>query len=110
MYVNIREILPMARGPKLRSLMLSDAEVAQLTAWGRRPKTARALSDRARIILASAAGAPNTTVVEAVGVTYQTVGKWSARFPAQRLDWTKRADDILQSIKRSCLHSSNPGH
>lgn len=76
----------MGRGPKLQPLVLTDAEVAQLTAWGRRPKTARALADRARIILASAAGAPNTTVAEAVGVTFQTVGKWRARFLAQRLD------------------------
>lgn len=86
MCVDIREIPPMVRGPKLQPLVLTDAEVAQLTAWGRRPKTARALAERARIILASAAGVPNTAVAEALGITYQTVGKWRARFLADRLD------------------------
>ena len=55
----------MARGPQLEPLVLTDAELAQLTAWSRRPKTARALAERARIILASAAGAPNTAVADA---------------------------------------------
>lgn len=78
--------LPMPRGPSLQPLVLTDDEIAQLTAWSRRPKTARALADRARIILASAIGAPNLTVAEAVGVTFQTVGKWRRRFLASRLD------------------------
>jgi transposase len=76
----------MARGPQLEPLVLTDAEVAQLTAWSRRPKTARALAERARIILASAAGAPNTAVADAVGVTFQTVGKWRRRFLVDRVD------------------------
>lgn len=76
----------MPRGPSLQPLVLTDDEIAQLTAWSRRPKTARALADRARIILASAIGAPNLTVAEAVGVTFQTVGKWRRRFLASRLD------------------------
>ena len=76
----------MSRGPQLQPLVLTDAEIAQLTAWSRRPKTARALSERAQIILASAAGAPNLTVAEVVGVTFQTVGKWRQRFVAARLD------------------------
>lgn len=76
----------MARGPQPEPLVLTDAEIAQLTAWSRRPTTARALADRARIILASATGAPNSTVADAVGVTFQTVGKWRRRFLAARLD------------------------
>lgn len=76
----------MSRGPQLQPLVLTDAEIAQLTAWSRRPKTARAIADRARIILASATGAPNTTVAAAVGVTFQTVSKWRRRFLAARLD------------------------
>lgn len=76
----------MPRGPQLQPLVLTDAEIAQLTAWGRRPKTARALAERARIILASASGAPNLTVAQAVGVTFQTVGKWRRRFLDKRLD------------------------
>ena len=76
----------MPRGPTLQPLMLTDAETAQLTAWCRRPKTARALAERARIILASASGAPNLAVADAVGVTFQTVGKWRRRFLTARLD------------------------
>ena len=76
----------MSRGPQLEPLVLTDAEIAQLTAWSRRPTTARALAERAQIILASATGAPNLTVAEAVGVTFQTVGKWRHRFLAARLD------------------------
>ena len=76
----------MSRGPQLEPLVLTDAEIAQLTAWSRRPKTARAVAARARIILASATGAPNLTVADAVGVTFQTVGKWRRRFLAARLD------------------------
>lgn len=76
----------MPRGPMLQPLVLSDPEIAQLTAWSRRPKTARALAERAAIILASASGAPTTAVAAAVGVTRQTVGKWRARFLSRRLD------------------------
>ncbi len=70
----------------LQPLMLTDAEIAQLTAWSRRPKTARAIAERARIILGSASGAPSVEVADAVGVTRQTVGKWLTRFLAHRLD------------------------
>jgi len=76
----------MPRGPQLQPLVLTDAEIAQLTAWSRRPKTARAVAERARIILASATGAPNLTVAQAVGVTFQTVGKWRRRFLVARID------------------------
>lgn len=76
----------MPRGPKLQPLVLSATETAQLTAWSRRPKTARALAERARIILASASGAPNLAVAKTVGVTFQTVGKWRQRFLRARLD------------------------
>lgn len=76
----------MARGPHLQPLVLTDAEIAQLTAWSRRPKTARALAERAQIVLASAAGATNTEVAAVIGVTYQTVSKWRQRFLAKRVD------------------------
>jgi transposase len=76
----------MARGPMLAPLVLTDAEIAQLTAWSRRPKTAHALAERAKIILASASGATSLDVAAAVGVDRNTVGKWRGRFLAQRLD------------------------
>ena len=76
----------MARGPKLQPLVLTEAEIAQLTAWTRRPKTARALAERARIILAGSTGASNGEVAAAVGVNIHTVGKWRGRFLAARVD------------------------
>lgn len=76
----------MTRGPALQPLVLTGAEVAQLTAWSRRPKTAHALAERAKIILASASGANNTDVAVAMGVNRSTVVKWRTRFLKHRLD------------------------
>jgi transposase len=57
-----------------------------LQQWARRPKTAQALAQRARIVLACAEGQSNKVVAHAIRVTQQTVGKWRQRFVAQRLD------------------------
>ena len=54
--------------------------------WTRRPKTAQAVAQRARIILACAEGQTNTTVARQIGVTPQTVGKRRQRFVTRRLD------------------------
>jgi len=76
----------MTRGRPLQVLELTEAEIAQLTAWSRRPTTARAIAERARIILASASGASNADVAAGLGVNSHTVSKWRTRFLAQRLD------------------------
>jgi transposase len=76
----------MARGPQLSPLVLTDAETAQLTAWSRRPKTARALAERARIILTSATGVSNSEVARLMQLKRETVIKWRTRFLARRLD------------------------
>ena len=52
----------------------------------RRPETAQALAQRARIVLVCAAGTPNGTVADRLGVTRQTVGRWRRRFAQQRAD------------------------
>jgi transposase len=57
-----------------------------LERWARRPKTAQALAQRARLVLACAAGRPNTAVAAALRVSPPTVGKWRRRFLAKRLD------------------------
>ena len=54
--------------------------------WTRRPKTAQALAQRARLILACAEGQTNTAVARQVRVASQTVCKWRQRFVAHRLD------------------------
>src|SRR3954462_12358716 len=77
----------MARtGRPKAELVLSDPEREALERWARRPSSAQALAQRSRIVLESAAGAPNTEVAERLGVTVQTVGKWRRRFVERRLD------------------------
>ena len=71
--------------PKTR-LMLAPPEREALERWARRPKTAQALAQRARMVLACADGQLNTAVAKERGVTAHTVGKWRARFQASRLD------------------------
>lgn len=75
----------MAGRPKAE-LKLSMVEREQLQAWARRRKTAQALAQRSRIVLACADGAENLVVADALGVTPQTVSKWRNRFVKLRLD------------------------
>jgi len=72
--------------PVLDELVLTDGERSQLEAWARRPKSAQALALRSRIVLSAAEGWGNTEVAERLGVNRMTVGKWRARFIADRLD------------------------
>src|SRR5262249_61899198 len=69
----------MALGRPKAELRVTATEREVLAQWARRPKTAQALAPRARIVLACATGAANTTVAARVGVTQQMVGKWRAR-------------------------------
>jgi transposase len=70
-------------GRPLPALMLARGEKAALRELERGPA---GLALRARIILACAAGRTNQDVAAALGTSVQTVGKWRARFLAQRLD------------------------
>ena len=71
---------------KPTTLLLSEAERAELEGWARRRKTAQALALRARIVLAAAGGASNTAIAGEFGVTKHTVGKWRERFAERRAD------------------------
>jgi transposase len=73
-------------GRPIPDLTLTPQEQEALERWSRRPTTAQALAQRARIILGCAAGKTNTAVATELGLTKQTVGKWRARFIEQRLD------------------------
>src|SRR5262245_33524189 len=76
----------MAIGRPIPVLTLTAEERDTLERWVRRPTTAQALAQRARMILMGAAGSSNGTVAGRLRVTRQTVGRWRARFVADRLD------------------------
>jgi len=76
----------MPRGRAKPQLVLTGEERETLERWARRPTTAQALAQRARIVLRCATGAANQAVAREVGVTRLTVGRWRQRFVQKRLD------------------------
>jgi len=76
----------MRTGRPMPPLTVTPEERETLERWARRPKTAQALAQRARLVLTCAAGRPNTAVAAALRVSQPTVGKWRRRFLAKRLD------------------------
>jgi len=76
----------MAIGRPIPMLTLTHDERDTLERWARRPTTAQALAQRARVVLACASGGTNTRVARELRLTKQTVGKWRSRFLATRLD------------------------
>ena len=65
---------------------LAEDERAVLEGWTRRRTTAAALSLRARIVLACAAGESNTEIAARLGVHRNTVALWRRRFLEFGLD------------------------
>jgi transposase len=76
----------MRTGRPKAPLILNIEEQETLQRWARRPKTAQALAQRARIVLACATGKTNGLVATELGVLRQTVGRWRSRFVGKRLD------------------------
>src|SRR3989475_10576267 len=76
----------MRTGRPIPPLTLTDDERDTLERWARRPTTARALAERARLVLECAGGKSNTVVARELRLTKQTIGKWRTRFLSQRLD------------------------
>ncbi len=64
---------------------LSEAEQAQLSSIARSRSMSAALSLRARIVLACAAGQPNNAVARRFESTNATVGKWRRRYLKARI-------------------------
>jgi len=65
-------------GRPIPPLALTDDERETLERWARRPTTAQALAQRARVILACAADETNTRVARHLRLTKQTVGNGAA--------------------------------
>lgn len=76
----------MALGRPKQELVLSEAQREDLERWIRRPTTAQALAQRARIVLACAKGGSDTEVAGRLGIYRLTVGKWRRRFLALGTD------------------------
>lgn len=75
--------MPMGR-PKAE-LELQTAEQAQLQSMVRSRSIPAALRARAQIVLASAAGEPNSSIARRLSYTNATVGKWRRRFIERRI-------------------------
>src|SRR5437899_10374516 len=75
----------MRRGRPKAPLTLSDEERETLERWARRPTTAQALAQRARIVLACVSGRDNSAVAVEARVTRQPVGRWRRRLVAKRV-------------------------
>ena len=76
----------MPRGRPLTPLTLTTEERETLDRWVQRRKTAQALAQRARLVLAAADGMSNKAIGARLHVTRQTVTKWRQRFVRERLD------------------------
>jgi transposase len=76
----------MRTGRPIAPLSLAIEERESLENWARRPTSAQALAQRARIVLECAAGSSNLVVARKLRITAQTVGKWRQRFVDQRLN------------------------
>jgi transposase len=89
----------MGIGRPIPPLTLTDHEREVLRRWTRRPTTAQALAQRARVILECAADETNTRVARKLRLTKQTVGKWRSRFLTKRLDGL--LDDLRPGAPRT---------
>jgi transposase len=67
-------------------VVLSVEEREQLESWARRGKSAQALAQRSRIVLAAAEGLKNTEISKRLSLDRNTVKKWRLRFARDRLD------------------------
>ena len=75
----------MAKGRPKAKLVLSEAEHAQLSSIARSRSMPAALTQRAQIVLACAAGEANSAVARRFRVTQATVGSWRRRYVKHRL-------------------------
>ena len=75
----------MAKGRAV-AIVLEAGEKSELTALTRKHGAPQALAERARIVLAAAAGLNNKEIAGKVGVCAATAGTWRNRFAESRMD------------------------
>jgi len=76
----------MAMGRPKVELVLTQEEQSQLESMSRSRSLPAALTLRAKIVLACAAGAPNSEVAQRFELSQATVGKWRRRFTERRIN------------------------
>jgi len=74
------------RGPKPKSIRLSQDQKSELERLSKRVRTNRAVSLRAKIILMSADGVPGLRISKKLKTTNQTVCRWRSRFLSGGID------------------------
>lgn len=89
----------MNRGRPKAPLAMSEDERRQLVSFARSRSLPASLSARARIILSSADGEPNSSIAERLQLSKATVGKWRARFIERRI--AGLYDDVRPGAPRS---------
>jgi len=107
------------RGRPKALLTLTGEEGETLTHWATGTAASPSLAERARILLAGAAGESNSAIARNLGLTPQTVGKWRARFLSCRLDGLldeprtgaprRILDADVQRVLTLTLESTSPG-
>jgi transposase len=100
-------------------LVVTEEELRQLRNWTQRRAGKRVLAVRARMVLACAHGDPHTVTARRLKVSAQTVGKWRARFTAQRLQGLLDAprsgaprsisDALVEAVLAKTLHEPPAG-
>src|SRR5437899_574121 len=72
--------------PPRADVVLGNEEREVLERWARRPKSARALALRCRIVLAAAEGESSKAIAARLGCNKSTVGRWRGRFARRGFD------------------------
>lgn len=76
----------MPTGRPKAELVLTEAERSQLSSMARSRSIPVSLALRARIVLATAEGEPNSQIAERMQITGATAGKWRGRFIERRIN------------------------
>jgi transposase len=76
----------MKRGRPKAALTLTEEQQSVLNQWTRRRTTARALAQRAEIVLLSAQGNNDIQIARSLRTTRETVGRWRRRFLSKGVD------------------------
>jgi transposase len=105
--------------PKLEILILTDEERTALERLAARPRSARHLAFRAKVVLRCADGGMNKDIARELRTHRGTVGRWRSRFIAERLDGLydeprpgavrKITDDAVEAVVTKTLESTPKG-